>query len=284
MHTTLVSTDLLGRNLGNRDWVVADVRASLADADYGHRSYVEGHIPGAVHTDLNRDLSDLTRTGRGRHPLPAIEAFALKAGSWGISTGTQVVAYDDADGMYASRLWWMLRWAGHDAVAVLDGGLGKWIAEGRALATGEERRAPCHFVMRPREARAVTADEVERLRSDPGHVVVDSRSPDRYRGENETIDAVAGHIPGARNYFFKNNMAADGTFRPPDELRSQLEEQLAGRASGSSVFYCGSGVTACHNLLAMEIAGLTGARLFPGSWSEWISNPDRPIATGDETD
>ena len=282
MHTTIVTTDTLAAYLNHPDWVVVDLRSSLADPAYGRASYLAGHIPGAVYADLNQDLSDPPGGGRGRHPLPPLEAFAERAGALGISRSTQVVVYDDADSMYAARLWWMLRWAGHDAVAVLDGGFAKWTAEGREVRSGDEWRAPATFAPSPRADALVSADDVERMRSDADRRLIDSRSPDRFRGENETIDPVAGHIPGARNYFFKNNMDESGAFRTAKDLRSRLLERLDGVEPSQAVFYCGSGVTACHNLLAMEIAGLSGARLYAGSWSEWISDPERPIATGED--
>jgi thiosulfate/3-mercaptopyruvate sulfurtransferase len=281
--TTIVSTDELAARSDDPDWVVVDVRFSLADPEAGRAAYETGHIPGAVFADLNRDLADPPGGGRGRHPLPPPEAAARTFGGLGIGTGVQVVAYDESDGMYASRLWWMLRHAGHDAAAVLDGGFAKWTREGRPVAAGVERRPSREFVARPRPEMAVGASEVDAARRDPSRAVLDSRSPDRYRGENETIDPVAGHIPGARSRFYKLNVNPDGTMRDAAALRAEFEAALGGVAPEGAVVYCGSGVTACQNLLALEHAGVRGVRLYPGSWSEWISDPSRPIATGDES-
>jgi thiosulfate/3-mercaptopyruvate sulfurtransferase len=281
-YTTIITTGDLASHIDDPAWIVVDVRASLADPAAGRRAYESAHIPGAVFADLNRDLAAAPGGGRGRHPLPDVEAMAGTFGRLGIGAGSQVVAYDEADGMYASRLWWMLRYAGHDAVAVLDGGIAKWTAEGRSVTTGVESNLPATFVPNVRSAMVADAAEVGAARSDPSRVVVDSRSPDRFRGENETIDPIAGHIPGARNHFFKRNTRDDGTHREVVELRRELEATLGGVAPERSIFYCGSGVTACANLLALEAAGLHGARLYPGSWSEWISDPTRPIATGEE--
>ena len=281
-HTTIVSTEELASHLGDPDWVVVDVRSDLLDPSAGRMAYSESHIAGAVFADINVDLAGEPGGGRGRHPLPSPDEFAERAGALGIDRSVQVVAYDAADGMYASRLWWMLRSLGHEAVAVLDGGLAKWVAEGRPVTSGAESRPPRRFVAGPRFDGTVTAAEVDALRADPSRPLVDSRAPERFQGRNETIDPVAGHIPGASNRFYKRNVNADGTFRDPEALRSELAELLGDAAPDRAVVYCGSGVTACHNLLALELAGLPGAMLYPGSWSEWCSDPSRPVATGDE--
>jgi thiosulfate/3-mercaptopyruvate sulfurtransferase len=278
--TTLVTTDELAAHLDDEAWVIVDVRFDLADPAAGRRAYEAAHIPGAVFADLDRDLAAAPAAGRGRHPLPDPEAFVDRAGSWGIDSATQVVAYDASGGAFAARLWWLLRYYGHEAVAVLDGGFPKWEAEGRPVRAGEESRAPRAFGGSPRQDLAVDAGAVEAARHDPTRPVVDSRAPDRFRGENETLDPVGGHIPGAVNRFFRENLRADGTFRPAEELRAELEGVLAGAAPDRAIVYCGSGVTACQNLLALEHAGLRGARLYPGSWSEWCSAPERPVATG----
>jgi thiosulfate/3-mercaptopyruvate sulfurtransferase len=283
MHfTTLVDAAAVASHLDDPTWLVVDARAALGDPDYGRRRYDEAHVPGAVFADLNRDLSDEPGHRRGRHPLPDVATMAATFGSLGIGPGRQVVVYDDADGMYASRLWWMLRYLGHDAVAVLDGGFARWLADGHEVASEASRCTACDFPVSLRAEMAVSADDVDTMHGDPTRVLVDSRAPDRFRGENETIDPVGGHIPGARNRFFKLNVNPDGTMRPAGELRREVEALLGGVAPDRAVFYCGSGVTACQNLLAVEHAGLVGAKLYPGSWSEWIADPSRPIATGDE--
>ncbi len=283
VYTTLVTTEELSTRLDDPYWIVVDVRSSLLDPEAGRRSYETLHIPGAVFADLNGDLSTEPGGGRGRHPLPTVDEMAKTFGALGIGSKMQVVVYDDADGMYASRLWWMLRYVGHDTVAVLDGGMAKWQAEGRPTTSGREGRPEQSFVAEPRHEMAVTADDVDAARRDATRVVVDSRAPDRYLGENETIDPVGGHIPGARNRFFKLNVESDGTMRDPATIAAEMASVLGAVPAERAIFYCGSGVTACQNLLALERAEITGARLYPGSWSEWISDPRRPIATGEES-
>ena len=277
-YTTLVSTDVLAAHAG--DWAVVDCRFDLADDAWGREQYLAGHIPGAVYASLNDDLS-APRTGtNGRHPTPSDAALVAVLERLGIGNDTQVVAYDQDAGSYASRLWWLLRYAGHTAVAVLDGGLAKWSAEGRPVRSGAEPRAAASFRPSFRHDLVLTVDEVARRREDGRTLLVDARAAERFEGRSEIIDKVAGHIPGARNRFFRDNLSADGTMLPPDALRSAFTGVLEGRAPRDAVMYCGSGVTACHNLLAMEHAGLPGSPLYTGSWSEWSSDPSRPIETG----
>jgi thiosulfate/3-mercaptopyruvate sulfurtransferase len=283
-HTTIVSTDELAVALGDTRWAVVDVRFDLADSLAGRRAYEAGHIPGAVFADLNKDLSAEPGGRRGRHPLPPLPGFIDRVGRWGIDARTQVVVYDDAGGAFAARLWWLLRLVGHDAVAVLDGGIGKWLAEGKPVRAGLEAREPKQFAGSVRGHYVADIAAVDELRRDPTRALIDARAPDRFQGLNETLDPVAGHIPGARNRFFKDNLNADATLKPPDALRAELETVLAGVSPDRAVVYCGSGVTACQNLLALEHAGMAGARLYPGSWSEWCSDPNRPIASGPERD
>jgi thiosulfate/3-mercaptopyruvate sulfurtransferase len=278
-YTTLIDTAALAARLTDPMVAVIDCRFDLKDPEWGALAYAQGHIPGAGYASLDRDLSG-PRTGRnGRHPLPDAAVLASTFGALGIGDGVQVVAYDQDNGMYASRLWWMLRWLGHDESAVLDGGLAKWIAEQRPLRPGVEMRARRDFHGTPRAAWVMTADETAGVMDSSDWRLLDARSPERYRGEPGTIDPVGGHIPGAANHFFKWNVNADGTFRPPDEIRELLRAAIGGVPADRVVCYCGSGVTACHNLLAFEHAGLGGARLFPGSWSEWSSDPARPTQT-----
>jgi len=240
-------------------------------------------VPGAVYASLGEDLAD-KRTGRnGRHPVPSVEALAATFGRLGISRDRQVIAYDQDSGMYASRLWWSLRYLGHDTVAVLDGGWAKWAREGRPVAIGNERRLPATFLASPRHEMRLTVEDVAARLGDASMLLVDARAPERFEGHTEPIDKAAGHIPGAANHFFMSNLAEDGTMRPPEELRKAFVHALDGHDPSQAVMYCGSGVTACHNLLAMERAGLSGARLYPGSWSEWSSDPDRPIEKGPPT-
>lgn len=274
--TTLISCEELAGHLGDPDWRIFDCRHQLSDPAYGEKAYAEGHLPGAVFMHLDRDLSGPMNGKNGRHPLPDPEILATKLSAAGVGRDTQVVVYDDDGGMYAVRLWWLLRWMGHDSVAVLDGSVREWVAQGRPLTTQIPEVAPADFEPRLRDW-VVSADEVERNLGTNEFCLIDARGPDRFRGENETMDPVGGHIPGARNRFFRDNLEA-GSFRPAAELRQQFLGVLAGVEPAQVVMYCGSGVTACHNLLAMELAGLPGARLYAGSWSEWCSAPSRPVA------
>ena len=278
MHTTLVSTDLLAAHLD--DWTIVDCRFDLQNEHWGRDEYRLAHIPGAVYASLNADLSGTPSGTNGRHPLPTVDALAATFGRLGIDRTTQVVAYDQDAGSYASRLWWLLRYLGHDAVAVLDGGWAKWRREERPSRSGDESRPSAVFTPSPRPERLVELSEAVSLSADRGGLLIDARAPERFEGRSETIDRQAGHIPGASNHFFKQNLAADGTMLPRGTLRANFERLLTGRSSRDAVMYCGSGVTACQNLLAMEHAGLSGARLYVGSWSEWSSDPSRPIETG----
>ena len=272
----LVSCEQLAAHLNDPDWRIVDCRHQLSDVGYGQRVYAEGHLPGAFFMHLDRDLSGAMSGCNGRHPLPDPQVLAAKFGAIGISSRTQVVAYDDAEGMVSGRLWWMLRWLGHDNVAVLDGGFNRWVKEGRPLMRDIPGVLPTVFEIEQRDW-VVTADEVLANIASQELVVVDARGPDRFRGENETIDPVGGHIPGARNRFFRDNLDADGRFRPAAELRREFLELFAGTPPDKTVMQCGSGVSACHNLIALELAGLTGARLYAGSWSEWCSDSARPV-------
>jgi len=276
IHTTLVDGATLAAHLGDPAWVVVDCRHDLADPAAGEVTYARGHIPGAVFLHLDRDLSAAKNGRNGRHPLPDIATLAATLGRAGIGPGVQVVAYDDCGGMMAGRLWWLLRWLGHEAVALLDGGLPAWTAAGGALSVEMPAPAARTFTPAPRDW-VLDADQVLAGLGRPDRVIIDARAPDRFRGENESIDPVGGHIPGARNRFFRDNLGPDGRFKPADQLRQEWTEVLTGLAPAQVVHQCGSGVSACHNLLAMEIAGLPGARLYAGSWSEWCADPARPV-------
>jgi len=277
-YKTLLSTSDLAEHLTEATWAVVDCRFDLTDTDTGERLYREAHVPGATYAHLDRDLSGPKTGKNGRHPLPDIEQFKMRLGAWGIGPGVQVVAYDQSHGMWASRLWWMLRYLGHEAAAVLDGGMAKWVAEGRPTRSGEEPRPPAVFSGVPREAMRVRAEEVERVRADPAYRLIDARAPERYRGEAEPLDPVAGHIPGALNLYNLSNVNADGTFLAPEILRVRFLALLGDVPSSNAITYCGSGVAAAHDILAMEIAGLSGAKLYVGSWSEWCADPARPVA------
>jgi thiosulfate/3-mercaptopyruvate sulfurtransferase len=280
---TLIDTATLADRLEDSSVAIVDCRFKLDDPAWGEREYGVRHIRGAVYADLDRDLSGAKTGTNGRHPLPDAAAFARTLSRLGIDSGMQVVAYDQDAGMFASRLWWMLRWLGHDAVAVLDGGFAKWLAENRPTSSGRESRPPRTFTGSPRTAMTADANAVAALAGRPGWRLVDARAPERFRGENETIDKKAGHIPGATNHFFKGNLSEANTFLLPEALRERFRSTLDDTIADRVVCYCGSGVTACHNLLALEHAGLKGAKLYPGSWSEWSSDPARPTESGDRS-
>jgi thiosulfate/3-mercaptopyruvate sulfurtransferase len=262
------------------EWLVFDCRHDLKNTEYGRQAYARGHIPGALFLHLDDDLSGAKDGRNGRHPLPDVADFARRMSACGVDATTQVVAYDNEGGIFASRLWWMLRWLGHDKVAVLDGGLAGWKRSKRALEETLPVVTPRVFTPQPRNMTVDGGQVLSELQSQK-MLIVDARSPERFRGENETLDPVGGHIPGAVNRFYFDNLDDDGCFfKPVAELRAEFDALLAGRPAESVVQQCGSGVTACHNLLAMELAGLGGSKLYPGSWSEWCADASRPVARG----
>lgn len=278
-YDTLLSTTACKRYCTALDWRIIDCRFDLGDSSWGEQVYREGHIPGAFYGHLDRDLSGLPDAASGRHPLPDWQHFADSLSRWGIHHDTQVVVYDQGSGAYAARLWWLLRAAGHRRVAVLDGGWSAWLTAGGA----------CTDTVPPPDTRLVelspgsgwvTTAQVERNLDSAAFLLVDARDGERFAGLREPIDPVAGHVPGAVNYPFEQNLGPGGVFRRPAELRDLWGGLLSGRTPGKVVHMCGSGVTACHNLLAMEVAGLPGSRLYVGSWSEWIRDRKRPVATG----
>lgn len=276
-YTTLVDVATLRAHLDDPNWLVVDVRHLLSDTGYGERAYAEAHIPGAVFLHCDRDLSGPLNGSNGRHPLPDPEQLAERLGRVGIGSATQVVVYDDVQGMIAGRLWWLLRWLGHDAVALLDGGLQAWQAAGGAMTAVVPTPQPRAFVARSRDLK-VDSDYVQERIETPRMHLIDARGADRFRGENESMDPVGGHIPGAVNRFFKDNLLPDGRFKPAAELRAEWLAILAGSPPDLVIHQCGSGVSACLNMVAMEVAGLPGSRLYAGSWSEWCADPGRPVA------
>ncbi len=274
--STLVSTQELSRGPGA--WRIFDCRHDLARPELGEAQYRESHIPGALFASLERDLSAPRDGANGRHPLPDPGAFIAWLGQQGLRPEDRVACYDAGNGAMAARLWWMLRWVGHDAVAVLDGGIAKWIGEGRPVTAEVPRFAPTRY---PTRLRADAAVDVHDVKSSLGkNLLLDARAPARWRGESEPIDPVAGRIPGAKNRFNIDNVQADGTFKDPEALRKEFLSVLGGREPSEAVHYCGSGIAACHNLLAMELAGLPGGKLYAGSWSEWIADAARPRERG----
>jgi thiosulfate/3-mercaptopyruvate sulfurtransferase len=275
--TTLIDPATLAAHLGDPEFSIVDCSYNLEDEGWGRREYLARHIPGAVYAHLGRDLAGEKTGANGRHPLPNPATFMQTLGRLGVANNMQIVAYDQDSGMYASRLWWMLRWLGHNQVAVLDGGLARWLAEARPIAPGDEQRHARQFVGAPNMQMVAAVDEVRGLSGRSAPLLVDARAPERYRGEVEPLDKAAGHIPGAVNYFFKEGLNDQGTFRPVGELEQRLHAIIGGTPPEQIICYCGSGVSACHTLLAFELTGLRGAKLYPGSWSEWSSDPSRPI-------
>jgi len=277
----LVSCEWLAGHANDPDVRVADTRWSLIEKDKGRAAYRDGHVPGAVFLDVDTDLAAPRGQGPGRHPLPAPEAFAAAMSRAGIGHGTHVVAYDFGDGSTAARLWWLLRYFGHERASVLDGGMARWLAEGRPVESRVPTYAPASFGPRTRHELVADAAQVERLRTDPRALVIDVRMPERYEGLREPIDPVAGHVPGARNRPYPTNVrsAADPRFLPAAELKSAFE-QLGASRDEPVACYCGSGVNACQTVFALELAGFANALLYEGSWSDWCSVPARAVATG----
>jgi thiosulfate/3-mercaptopyruvate sulfurtransferase len=281
-YTTLISATNLAERLAAAPGsvLVFDCRFDLAAPEAGEAAYADGHIPGAHYLHLDRDLSGAKSGKNGRHPLPERAALVAKLASFGLDEGQQVVAYDAQGGMYAARLWWLLRWLGHDSVALLDGGLQAWETASQPLDTAVPPKTQGSFRAAAPLQVTIDAAAIERSIGTRDHLLIDARAADRYRGENETLDPVGGHIPGALNHFFKNNLGADGRFKTAHELREAFGALVGTTSPDRIVLQCGSGVTACHNAIALEIAGLHGAALYPGSWSEWSADPGRPVATG----
>ena len=280
-YSTLIDPETLHAHLNDPDWVVVDCRFSLTDPEAGRRAYRQGHIPGARYAHLDEDLAGPRTLGNGRHPLPDPIRLTGTLGVWGIHNATQVVAYDDAGGAIAARLWWLLRWLGHRRCAVLDGGLPAWRREGLPLSTAIPKPPPALFIERHDDTLWVDSAYILTQLSQGDHLLLDARTAVRYRGELEPLDPVAGHVPTAINLPLEGNLTVEGCFLEPEALRERFTAVVTERAPASVVHMCGSGVTACHNLLAMEVAGLSGSRLYPGSWSEWIRDPSRPVVTGE---
>ena len=274
----LISVPELSLHLQDPSWAIIDCRFSLDNTERGRGDYLSSHIPGAVYAHLDSDLSGKKIPGKtGRHPLPEIPVFAETLSSWGIDSGTQVVVYDDLTGSMAARLWWMLNWLGHANAALLDGGWTSWLQSGMPVRSGAESRSRKSFVPREIHAAQVMAEQVEQYRNNPDYVLLDARGAARFRGEGESIDPVAGHIPGAVSAPFEENVSPDGKFLPPEILRHRFEKLVKSIPTENVICYCGSGVTAAHDLFAIAYSGLGMGRLYAGSWSEWITDPKRPI-------
>ncbi|MDR0247663.1 MAG: sulfurtransferase [Burkholderiales bacterium] len=279
MTSTLITVSQLVVHLDDPDWLILDVRHDLADPPWGRRTYEASHIPRALFVSLDEDLSALPNGRNGRHPLPQPTLCAERLARFGVTQGKQIVAYDQGPGAFAARFWWMLRWLGLNRCAVLDGGWAQWQAAGLPVSAAKETPQPANFVPQPQDI-TVDADAILANLSSQTMTLIDARPASRFRGENETLDPVGGHIPGALNRPFTDNLNTDGMFKPATQLRAEFALLLNDVPASRIVHQCGSGVTACHNALAMEIAGLSGSRLYPGSWSEWCSDPARPVARG----
>jgi thiosulfate/3-mercaptopyruvate sulfurtransferase len=276
MKALVSSVELMSHPL----WRVLDCRYSLAEPESGRQRYNIGHIPGAVYAHLDEVLSGVGSGGSGRHPLPSVDVFAEWLGKCGLKPADTVVAYDDTDGIFAARAWWMLRWIGHRSAAILDGGMADWVSRGFVVDCDRPCFAPTIYAASPDSSLWVTVAEVEANLRNPRFQLLDARPANRFAGRDETLDPVGGHIPDAINRPYASNLVA-GRFKSGAQLRQEFTELLGASLVGSVVHQCGSGVSACHNLLAMEVAGLRGSRLYPGSWSEWCSDPTRPIITTD---
>jgi thiosulfate/3-mercaptopyruvate sulfurtransferase len=278
-YDTLVTVQTLEQHLFEADWCIVDCRHDLTDGGAGFRAYQQGHVPGAAFAHIDEDLSGRKSGRNGRHPLPARDDLAALFREWGIGNDTQIVAYDAHGGQFAGRLWWLARWLGHDQVAVLDGGWQAWLERTNWSSTEEPDRPEGRFEPRSPRAATVDADTVAGLLVRGDRQLLDARAAERFRGEQEPIDPVAGHIPGALNRFWQDNLDG-GRFKSRERLRAEFDAVLNGRPPSALVHYCGSGISAAHNALSMQIAGLAGSALYPGSWSEWISEAARPVATG----
>ena len=272
----LISAQSLMEILGEENTRILDCRYSLSDSGFGSASYRQGHIPGAIYLDLAEDLSSPVTAGTGRHPLPAVSEFAKKVGSWGVADDSIVVAYDDGPGAMAARCWWLLRWFGHQSVYVLDGGLEAWIEGGGALLDGVESYPTTEYSGQRQTNYLTDADTLMKVIDDTVSLIIDAREKKRFLGLEEPIDRIAGHIPTAVNRPFQSNLSG-GRFKPIEKLKQEFIDLIGSTPPNQVIHSCGSGVTACHNLLAMEVSGLNGSRLYAGSWSEWITDPTRPI-------
>ncbi len=278
MHSTLIETEQLAELLGTPGLVVLDCRFNLKHPEAGREAWRESHIPGARYVHLDDDMASHGDENSGRHPLPAIDAFAARLGALGIQADSQVVVYDDAGGAIAGRMWWLLRWAGHPTAALLNGGWPKWTREGRPVSDDTPPESETRYAASARDDLWLTTEAVVEALNQDQVQLIDARAPERFSGQQEPLDAVGGHIPGSRNIPFQENLDENGCFKSPEALR----QRFAALAEDARpvCHSCGSGVTACHNLLAMAYAGLEPGRLYVGSWSEWIRDPERPIATG----
>jgi len=281
MYNTLISSKDLAAHIEDPTWVVFDCRFTLTDTEAGRRDYAQSHIPGAIYVHLDEDLSSPITKTSGRHPLPDPAILSEKLSAWGVDDTKQLVVYDDAFGAVAGRMWWLLRWLGHTNTALLDGGLPVWLREGYATTDQTPDVTPSTFKANINNDLVVSTDDVELMMDDKNFLIIDARAEERFEGIVEPFDKVAGHIPGAINVPYDDNLAVSGGLETQDELHDTYSERIKNLKNENIIHMCGSGVTACHNILAMEYAGFPGSRLYVGSWSAWITNPERPVATGE---
>jgi thiosulfate/3-mercaptopyruvate sulfurtransferase len=279
-YTTLIEVEDVFAHLHHPDWLIVDCRFDLTNVEWGFKDYQQGHIPGSVYAHLDHDCSAPPTPHTGRHPLPSPQDFADTLERLGISNHSQVIALDTTGGSFAARFWWMLKWLGHSTVAVLNGGWNAWKSAGFPLAQGIETRPRGKFVPNPQPDKMITTAEMLNLLKKPEYKIIDARAPERYRGEFEPLDPVAGHIPGSLNRFHEKNLARAGKLKSAEILQKEFTELIGDTPPHQVIVYCGSGVTSCHHLLAMEYAGIQGAKLYAGSWSEWIRDLNRPIEVG----
>lgn len=279
VYSSIVNADVVSQYLEDRNWRVIDCRFNLKIPEEGHALYTIAHIPNAIYAHLNDDLSSPVTMSSGRHPLPEVDKITQTLSRWGVDRNTQVIVYDNAAGSYAARLWWLLRWLGHTKVAVLNGGLDIWKRQGLPLSSDQPEFSPAKFSGSPDTGMIASTGEIEKNLHDPQFLLIDVRDPIRYQGLQEPIDSVAGHIPGAINVPWKTNIDKDGLYLPKAQLFERYTHLLHGNSAENTVFMCGSGVTACHSLVALEYLDMKGARLYPGSWSQWVSDPKHPVQT-----
>jgi thiosulfate/3-mercaptopyruvate sulfurtransferase len=278
--TTLITPEELNPHLEDPNWAIFDVRFDLNDKKKGPQDYLKGHIPGAVYAHLEEDLSLPASPQGGRHPLPPVDALEHTLSQWGIDGGVQVVAYDDRGGGFAARLWWILRYLGHNRVALVDGGFPAWVHAGLLTQQGKESRTPRAFHAEVQDRMLARVEDVLRCIEDEGCLIIDSRTPERYQGLEEHIDRIAGHIPGAVNRYWQYNLDKDGHLLPKEVLHEEWKALIKDIPPQKTVVYCGSGVTGCFNIFAMTLAGFTGARLYDGSWSQWLEDQELPKVLG----
>jgi thiosulfate/3-mercaptopyruvate sulfurtransferase len=279
IYKTIISADELRKNIDNKDFIIFDSRCDIKDQGYGIDSYTEGHIPNSIFVDIDNDLACEKQPGTGRHPLPNVDMFCEKLSHWGMSNNKQVVIYDDAGGAFAGRMWWMMKWLGHDLVAVLDGGVNSWVKEGNKLVTSPTIFEKSYFEPNVRNDMIAQVSDVEEAQFKMNTILLDARSKERYDGLNDPVDPVAGHVPGAISHPLGNNLDRTSKFRSKEELIHNFGKISQELNTKEIISMCGSGITACHNILALEISGIKNVKLYVGSWSEWITDPNRPIVT-----